>query len=182
MSSRCFCLADDRTRAAWVWLLCKWYTAKIAPVIPPFSYTPATATIKWKDKNNANWSGNLTYFNANADPASVYDIEFGLGSPVTAIQGLGNFPLLNVLSFAPGVNIGQLDIQYNPLITQLGASGSLTSLNIDTILSLLVSFGKLGGSASISGQVPPAPPTVGPPNGIAAKATLIGRGWTVTTD
>lgn len=50
---------------------------------------------------------------------------------------------------------------------------------VNEILGKLVNNGLTGGRINISGQTPAAPPTG---QGITDKATLISRGWTVTTD
>jgi hypothetical protein len=169
----------------------------------PFSYAPATSIINWTDTNGGGQNGNLAFFNATADMASVTNI-FLTSQALTAISNLGSLPALQVLiaesNFLTSVDLSHnpaltwvdfwsnqlttLDISANPLVTTLYVFGgnSLTVLAVNTILSQLVTFGLGGGTVNISGQVPAAPPSVGPPNGIAAAAALVAAGWTVTTD
>lgn len=61
-------------------------------------------------------------------------------------------------------------------------SNALTALSVNQILSSLVTCCTTNaGTVDLSGGTNSAP-TIGPPNGIAAAATLIGGGWTVTTN
>jgi len=88
-----------------------------------------------------------------------------------------------------------LECDHNSLTTfDLTGCTALTGLNcgynalpvlaVNTILSDLVTNGHVGGAASLDGQTPAASPSVGPPNGIVAKAALLAEAppWTVTTD
>jgi hypothetical protein len=63
-------------------------------------------------------------------------------------------------------------------------SNVLTVLAVNTILTNLVSAGLTGGTVHTGIQTPAAPPSVGPPNGIVAKAALLAEvpAWSVTTD
>ena len=60
-----------------------------------------------------------------------------------------------------------------------GQGTRLSTSNINTILTTIDAYGTNGGTIDISGQNPPRVPTGA---GATAKANLIGRGWTVTTD
>ena len=86
------------------------------------------------------------------------------------------------------VAINQLttvDISTNPLLTTFYVfSNVLTVLAVNTILTNLVSAGLTGGTVHTGIQTPAAPPSVGPPNGIVAKAALLAEvpAWSVTTD
>jgi hypothetical protein len=115
-------------------------------------------------------------------------------------------PLLSFLDCSSCVLIASLDITHNPVLTSLtvkfnpltildisqnpllvtiqASSMNLMSSSVNTILSLLVSFGHTGGTVNLVSQTPAAPPTVGPPNGIVAKAALLAEAppWTVSTD
>jgi hypothetical protein len=64
------------------------------------------------------------------------------------------------------------------------ANNNVPTSEVNTILSTLVGFGHTGGTVNTAGQFPAAPPSVGPPNGIVAKAALLAEvpAWTVTTD
>jgi len=61
---------------------------------------------------------------------------------------------------------------------------SLTVQSVNTILSQLVALGNTGGQLLLQAQTPAAPPSVGPPNGIVAKAALLAEtpAWAVVTD
>lgn len=64
------------------------------------------------------------------------------------------------------------------------SSGLLTIQAVNTILTQLVALGNTGGLVNLSLQTPAAPPSVGPPDGIAAKAALLAEvpPWAVATD
>jgi hypothetical protein len=192
----------------------------------PFSYVPATAIIGWNDANGAGHSGNLAFFNATADFASVTDI--GLATQgLTSISNLQALPLLATIDVTfnslttldvSGMthlwyvgcygNFGMttlnvtgctglttlastfcalitVDISTCPLLIYVALqNNSLPVLVVNTVLTQLVAFGHTGGTVTLIGQTPAAPPSVGPPNGIAAKAALLAEvpAWTVTTD
>jgi hypothetical protein len=60
------------------------------------------------------------------------------------------------------------------------ASGNqLTSATVNALLSQLAANGLANGTVDSSGQTPSAPPTG---SGLTAKAALVLRGWSVTTD
>ena len=78
-----------------------------------------------------------------------------------------------------------LNVSSCPLMTALYCNGAkIPSADINTMLAFLVSSGLTGGTAIMSSQTPAAPPTVGPPNGIVAKAALLAMvpPWNVGTD
>jgi len=75
-----------------------------------------------------------------------------------------------------------LEVDYSRLTNINYASligNELPSTQVNKLLSELVDNGINGGTLSINNQTPPAPPTG---QGLIDKATLISRGWTVTTD
>jgi hypothetical protein len=81
-----------------------------------------------------------------------------------------------------------LDTTQNPLLgtgapNTIWATGNqLTVDAVNRILVNAVATGAPAGNINISSQTPAAPPSHGPPDGITAKATLIARGWGITTD
>lgn len=78
--------------------------------------------------------------------------------------------------------LSTLNIAANTALTQVSAiANSLSVSAVNGILSDLDTNGLSNGVVDISGGTNAAP-TVGPPNGIAAKASLIGKGWSVTTN
>ena len=86
--------------------------------------------------------------------------------------------LLTSLNITGLVNLVGLDLTKN----------TLTIESVNTILSTFDSFDTTFippadfGVIDLSDQNPSAPPSSGPPDGIAAKANLISRGWIVNTD
>ena len=82
--------------------------------------------------------------------------------------------------------IRTLVVRNAPCLRTLNSIGNqLTTFQVNTILSNLVADGgRAGGSVNLDGQTPAAPPTTGPPDGVAAKAALLVETppWTVTTD
>ena len=196
--------------------------------IAQFSYAPATATIIWTDKNGAGQTGNLAFFNAHADFASVSQIDL-TSQGLTSIANLGALPALSILLFGGNNGITAVDLTANSALTNVQCQycGTLTALDtslnpalavlyapncaalatldisnnplmsyfrvhacklpvlvVNTSLNNLASFGLTGGTCQINGQTPAAPPSVGPPNGIVAKAALLAKvpPWSVTTD
>lgn len=285
----CFrCLPKGMVRQVWTYLLCQWANKNPTPPPLPFSYSPDTAIITWTDINGAGQNGNLAFFNATADIASVSAVDLS-GQPVTSVSNLSSLPALvnlnlgatlltsldvigcssltGIVTFnSPITSLdvhGLIALQFlncngnpltslnvsgctgmtlldcgNTLLTSLDVSGLvslndlecyqslLTSLNltgcaaltiitaysnalttcnisaspllsqvdftsnqltvlaVNTILDTLANNGVTGGTVSLSGQTPAAPPSVGPPDGIAAKATLQAEvpSWNVFTD
>lgn len=172
--------------------------------IARFSYAPSSSTITWTDGNGAGQTGNLAFFDANADLLSVSSVNLDSQS-ITSISNLKALPALaylscstnslTVLNLSGCSNLASLychqnslttvDINPCPLLTVLDFQvNELTVLAVNTILSQLVTFGLTGGQLELSPQTPAAPPSVGPPNGIAAKAALLAEipAWAVTTD
>lgn len=97
---------------------------------------------------------------------------------VNAID-VSNCPALNSL-VCQGNNLKILNIARNPLITNLDANSCFLSVaQINAILAALVAAGLHNGTAVMNTQDTPAPPSG---QGITDKATLVSRGWTVTTD
>ncbi len=77
--------------------------------------------------------------------------------------------------------IEELDVTNLPGLTQLAMGGGnlLTSQNVDALLVTLDNAGLNNGFFDTTGQSPAAPPGA---TGLAAKASLEGKGWTVVTD
>jgi hypothetical protein len=75
-------------------------------------------------------------------------------------------------------SLSELNIATNQLITNINVQRNVLK-TINSILANLVAAGKTGGTALLNLQTPLCPPTG---QGIIDKATLISRGWTVTTD
>ena len=108
--------------------------------------------------------------------------------------GAGNNQLVS-LSLTGLTSLVGLDFSNNPLTTVdlsqtpllaslIGTNCNLTVLSVNTMLTDLAGFSVYGGDLDLSGQTPPAPPSTGPPNGIAAIAILQAPalGWGVVTD
>jgi Leucine-rich repeat (LRR) protein len=91
-----------------------------------------------------------------------------------------------LVNFFCGVNaLTSLDVSTSDnLLNLFAGSNQLTVASVNTILSALVSNGQTGGNVDVSSQAPAAPPSHGPPDGIAAEATLLGEtpAWAVNTD
>jgi hypothetical protein len=70
------------------------------------------------------------------------------------------------------------------LLNLQASTNQLTVLSVNNTLNSLVSSGVTGGNCLIDMQTPAAPPSVGPPNGIVAKAALLAEipPWFVLTD
>lgn len=115
----------------------------------------------WTDSGGRH-TGNLATFNSTADYSTVASIQLSIGPNITSFSGILYLPLLNYVDFS-GNNI-----------------------SVDVVNDILVGLainGLLNGYVDLSGQTPAAPPSVGPPDGIAAKAYLSSLlGWTISTD
>ena len=76
-----------------------------------------------------------------------------------------------------GNSISVLDVSALTLLATLGLqSNSMNQAVVDTVLCDVDNYGTNGGTLNISGNAVPSAA------GIACKNSLIGRGWTVTTD
>lgn len=77
-------------------------------------------------------------------------------------------------------SIVELNVSQNTALNYLVCNGnSMTPSAINNILSMFVAHMQTNGLCYLNDQTPSAPPTG---QGITDKATLISRGWTVTTD
>lgn len=120
--------------------------------------------------NNA--SGVLT-----VSPFTSLDVN---NSGLTALDISGATALTTLVCSANSLTA--LDVSTNTALTALVCStNSLTALAVNTILSDLDTAGLSGGTVDLSGGSNAAP-TSGPPDGLTAKANLIGKGWTITTN
>ena len=123
-----------------------------------FSYAPDSAIVTWTDNNGAGQTGDLAYFNANADYATVtiLTIEY---ETLTSISNIGSsFPMLNELHLhytgLPAVDLSNLgaltylDLSYNSITTvDLSECPNLerlflgycpiTSVDVSTLTSLI---------------------------------------------
>ncbi len=116
-----------------------------------------------------------------------------LNSPIQLLD-LSYLPLLGTVlnrndSFtAPTSTLTTIsDLRNNPLLTYLELADRGLSANlVNNILFQLdqnnTTGGRLDLGAGGNNLNPNAAPTSGPPNGIAAKASLEGKGWTVVTN
>jgi hypothetical protein len=102
-----------------------------------FSYTPATAVISWTDKNGT-FTGNLAYFYANADIASVFDIECGpSGKPISgfsSIINIASLPALTSLGIGtgtPGNTLNSVDLTGCTKLTLVNISYCVNVTTLD---------------------------------------------------
>ncbi len=151
-----------------------------ATPLASFSYTPATAVINWIDSGGVH-NGDLAVFNADPDRLTTTSITAtSLG--ITAVTGLQSLTALNSLVCSTNA-LTTIDVSACLALNHLDCStNDLTVLAVNTLLNSLVTNGQIGGSCNCASQAPAASPSVGPPNGIVAKAALLLAGWTVTTD
>jgi Leucine-rich repeat (LRR) protein len=85
------------------------FTTAAAPPIPAFAYAPDTAIITWEDMNGAGQTGNLAFFNATADIASVTSVEL-ISQSLTSISNLNLLPALNYLDIDGNAGVTALDL------------------------------------------------------------------------
>lgn len=165
-----------------------------------FSYAPASAVVWWVDANGNHGGApgdDLEYFNANADfdSVSVLDLDpadLGTDTPITSVSNLADLPNLAVLDVANNPSLNTLNLSGCELLERVLASNcSLNVKQVNTVLHDLAALtwqprpnGISHGWLYIDGQTPPAPPSHGPPNGIAAEHKLVNEDppWTVVTD
>jgi Leucine-rich repeat (LRR) protein len=100
--------------------------------------------------------------------------------PMTGIEFNEVFPNFTALDLNSNA-ISELDVTNLPALDSLAMGGGnhLSSAAVDQILVDLDASGVTGGFADLSSQVPSAPPGA---TGLAAKASLQGKGWTVAND
>lgn len=133
----------------------------------------------------------LVTLSANSNQLTTLDLshQASLGTlylnsnPLTSLdlQGCDVLATLQLNS----CQLTSIDLLTAPDVTSLSImNGVLTVDAVNHILAALVTSGKYGGSCDISNNTPNAPPSTGPPNGIAAKANLNNETppWTVNTD
>jgi hypothetical protein len=154
------------------------YTSNITDGVSPGYYPPLAHTYANPGIYNITMS--------IPEDAQLLSINVNGGSTTNQITGL-------VISPVAKKTISEIDITNNSLSSIdlsnceiLGAitltNNNLNSNSINTILNDILNTGPVSGVAQLDGQSPSAPPTTGPPDGIAAKAALISNGWTVVTD
>jgi hypothetical protein len=140
-----------------------------------------------------NKSFNITLKNAsNLNAFANYDIVSPTPTPPSS--GVNKITSANVSNLT---NLVYLLFPYTDLTTVnisglnklrfVGFKGS--KLTVNSVNELIVTFNifgtfPIGGDEGLylDSQNPVAIPTTGPPNGVAAKSALQGRGWTVETD
>lgn len=119
---------------------------------------------------------------------------------VTGCQNLQNLDVgncnLTTLNISGCPSITGLDCYSNPSLVSvyISSSTALAAMNaqncklsvnaVNDILDSIAQNSVTGGALTLNGQTPAAPPSVGPPDGIAAKANLMARvpPWTIFTD
>lgn len=116
----------------------------------------------------------LTSINAQGTGISALDVSALQGLAALSLNGLS---LLESLDASNCPLLGGVDVGDCSSLTSIDASGcALPSAVVDAILAQLDANGESGGTVDLSGGTNEAPSAAG----LAAKATLEGRGWTVT--
>lgn len=129
-------------------------SASPLPPAPPgffFSYTPNTATITWTDNNGSGLEGDLAFFNANADIASVSVVSlFSVG--ITSISHIQSLPALTQLTVATNPALTVLDVSGMPALTVILASNcGLITPNLTGCTGLTVLDFSFNAITSITG-------------------------------
>lgn len=98
LSSACRfqCLPRKTLAAVKSYLLLQWLKKKVA--IEPLSWSPETETATWTDKNGEQ-SGDLEFFNANADISSVSKFSMSF-TDVESVSGLSSIFSVKELDFS----------------------------------------------------------------------------------
>jgi hypothetical protein len=111
-------------------------------------------------------------------PANVYNLSFA-NNPVLNDFDSGGAPVIHILGWSPsngtGVTYGTLDLT---ACNNFSFNADLSVTEVNNFLVALDANGLSGGVCDVR-QIPTAAPTGA---GATAKANLIGKGWTVTTD
>jgi len=114
-------------------------------------------------------SGNPALKELNCYANSITSLNLAANTSLVLLEcGMNGMTSL----LLPSSQINSIDCSQNALSVSM----------VNTILASLNNSGVLNGSATLNDQTPAAPPSHGPPDGIAAKAALGGKGWTVLTD
>lgn len=122
--------------------------------------------------NSQNWNG---VFNANF-PGNVLQSYSLKDNDFTEVinNRVGNIDTINLTD---NPNLGSFTVVNAPLLATFDADNcGFPEEVVDSILSELVSHGLSGGSCDIAGASNAAPSAAG----LASKAILVSRGWTVT--
>jgi len=99
-------------------------------------------------------------------------------NPLTAIDISQNV-LLEWIE-ARVCDIASFDVSNNPVLVYMQMDyNEVSTADVNSMLADLVAFGETNGTFDFENQSPAAPPTG---QGITDAATLVTRGWTVTTD
>lgn len=202
-SARCLDQCRGSLSAMQIVAVCAWANSGPVP-IPRFSWEPPAALITWTDINGTFGPVDRATFFATADipTVSVLALVDGLVtniSNISTLPALVNFTTLynsglTSLSFVGCSLLTVLETSFNALTSCDIAgcanlnffdcgSNPLTVQSVNSLLSALAATGTAGGFLRCE-SIPPAPPSTGPPDGIAAKATLLAElpAWTVITD
>lgn len=116
--------------------------------------------ILYIDENNSNLK--------SIDISGLVTIPSGLGGKVISFVSSTGFPNLEEVILNNAVDATNVDIRF----------ANLTQTSVDNILVALDTAGYSGGTVDLSGGTSATPGV----SGIAATASLVGKGWTVTTN
>lgn len=166
-----------------------------------FGVTPSNLTgfVDWGEGD-----GEEEFFNSDNDmemhhtysAAGNYLVRIRFSEPIDTVISFGalytmadvpmsNFEVNEAFTGLTAIGLDNndlqvVDIENLPALDTLTITGNqLTSAAVDDILVTLDANGVINGSVDLSGQSPSAAPGAA---GIAAKASLEGKGWVVTTD
>ncbi len=155
--------------------LCNIFTLKNAPLIDELDFTPLV------NISDFDITGMTSLQNAIFTPNSLFGTMVMEDCTSLTKITLDNMTQLGIFNANGCTKLKTITI--NNISTCLsflcGQGTRLSTSNINTILTTFDAYGTNGGTIDISGQNPPRVPTGA---GATAKANLIGRGWTITTD
>lgn len=151
------------------------------------SVEPSSVLVSWTDDSGAHAAASLLVFATTAHLDKVTKLNVGPAADAgsakaTRIFGLGVLKKLEEVNVA-GNSVTFLNTSQNNKLAVIDVSNNrLTTNAVNFILFWSLDLTTASTSIDLSGQTPPAPPSYGPPSGLAAKNILLVDGWAVTTD
>lgn len=148
---------------------------------------PASVLVAWTDDSGTHAADTLLHFASTANLDEVTILRVGpsanIASPkATRLAGLSLLPKLEEI-YCANNSLSAVNTSQNSKLAVIDVSlNNLTTNAVNFILFWSLSLTTASTSIDLGGQTPPAPPSVGPPNGLVAKNVLIVDGWAVNTD
>lgn len=155
-------------------------TSSLCPSDALVTWAPSGTYGVWATASTNTETGLPATLASEADFCTIFSLEISVTNAtsmtIASLPDLGYIDVsdcaLTSVSISNCVALVELYFNFN----------QLSSAQVNQILYQLSTNAIDDGVVVLNNQTPAAPPTTGPPDGVAAKATLEGRGWTVSVD